>query len=228
MPAVEVPVASVGVRGVQIFDEVVPFADEEVVAEHYAHETAHEDTHTSDARQEDGTGDEHFPWHHTPATDYATDNLAAYDVDVSRGHSRRVDAEGDQIGDEVGADLTDHEDEGYKENGEFGLGRVVFCENGVEDQGWVPDRCAVDLARASCCNNAHCCGERSGPGSSEKLTDDLVAGTAGVASDIGYLQVSISFLLKNVVDLRSDAIKGPNSPLMALFTAPTMAQAMTA
>lgn len=103
------PVPSVGIRGVQIFDEIVSFADEEVVSEHDADETAHEDTHSGDAGEEDGAGDEHFPGDHAPAADEATDDLATNDVDVLRGHGSRVHSERDQICDEVRTDLADHE-----------------------------------------------------------------------------------------------------------------------
>lgn len=49
MPSVKVPVPSVGIGRVEIGDEVVSFSNEEVIAEHDADETAHEDSHAGDA-----------------------------------------------------------------------------------------------------------------------------------------------------------------------------------
>lgn len=113
MPAVEVPVPSVGIGGVEVFDEVVPLSDEEVISEHDANETSHENTHSGDAGEEDGARDENLPWHHAPAADDAADHLPADDIDVARCHCGGIDAERDQICDKISADLADHENEGH-------------------------------------------------------------------------------------------------------------------
>ena len=109
----EIPVPPVGVGSVEIFNEVVALADEEVICKHDADEAAHEDTHPRDTGEEDGAGDEHFPGYHAPAADEAADDLCAHDVDVFWCHGGGVDAEWDQVCDEVGADLTNHECEGH-------------------------------------------------------------------------------------------------------------------
>jgi hypothetical protein len=54
MPAVEVPITAIRIGSVEVFDEVVSFADEEVVCEHDTDETAHEDSHSRDTGEEDG------------------------------------------------------------------------------------------------------------------------------------------------------------------------------
>lgn len=105
MPSMEVPVAAIGIRSIQIFNPVVALADKEVVCEHDADEAAHEDTHSGDAREEDGTRDEHFPRHHAPAAYDAANDLPAHDVDVAGCHSGRVDAERNQICNKIDANL---------------------------------------------------------------------------------------------------------------------------
>lgn len=54
MPAMEIPISAIGIRGIEIFDKVVAFAQEEVVGEHYADETPHEYPHAGDAGEEYG------------------------------------------------------------------------------------------------------------------------------------------------------------------------------
>lgn len=80
----EVPVSPVGIRGVEIFDKVIAFAEEEVICQHDSDQAAHEDSHSCDAGEEYGTGNQDFPWDHAPPADDATDHLAADDVNVSR------------------------------------------------------------------------------------------------------------------------------------------------
>lgn len=183
--AVEIPVATVGVRGVEVLDEVVAVAQEEVVGEHDANEIGHEDTHAGHEVYEDGTRDDDFPGDHGPAADEGADELAARDVDVARSQRADVDTERNQVCHEVSADLRDHEDERNEETREARLRIEVLSEDGIENQRRVPQGRAEDLARAGGCHNSKERHGRRGPGRHEQLADDLGAGSFGVASDVG-------------------------------------------